>query len=165
LNGSKITLYEGGIRIPFCMQWPGHVAGGQVYRHPISSLDLLPTLVKLAGVELPRDREYDGVDLMPFLTGKADKYPHDALFWRHAQNSAARLGNWKLLQIGEDRSRLYDLVEDIGEKHDLSQAKPEVVKEMRAALGKWNAKLIAPRWEPQGTSPLTFNGEEIFWAY
>lgn len=96
---------------------------------------------------------------------KDDKHPHDALFWRHGRNSAARVGNWKLLQIGEDRSRLYHLASDIGEKHDLSQTKPEVVKELRAALRKWNAKLMEPRWEPQGTSPLSFNGESIAWSY
>jgi arylsulfatase A-like enzyme len=165
LNGCKCTMYEGGIRVPFCVEWPGHIREGQVYRHPISSLDILPTFLGRAGAALPKDREYDGVDLLPYLTGKDSSPPHGSLFWRHAQNSAARMGNWKLVQIGEDRSRLYDLESDIGEKKDLSAARPEIVRKIRAALRDWNTKLIEPRWEPQGTAHLPINGEDIVWAY
>ena len=163
LNGCKCTYYEGGIRVPFAMQWPGHIPAGQTYRHPVVSRDIFPTFLNLAGARLPQDREYDGVDLMPYLTSKKEGAPHDILFWRAGSNSAARRGNWKLIAIGEDKNRLYDLATDIGEKKDLSTQHPDVVKELRAALKAWNAKLIAPRWEPRGTPMIPINGENIRW--
>jgi arylsulfatase A-like enzyme len=164
LSGSKCTMFEGGIRLPFCMQWQGHVPGRQVYRHPIMSFDLLATFVSQAGVALPTDRTYDGADLVPHLTGKAGGAPHEMLFWRAGRNSAARQGNWKLLQLGEDRTRLYDLSTDISEKKDLSASQPRVVKAMRAALKEWNSQMRAPLWASQHASPhLPVNGEDIIW--
>ncbi|MCX6630431.1 MAG: sulfatase-like hydrolase/transferase, partial [Candidatus Solibacter sp.] len=103
LNGCKCTYYEGGIRVPFAMQWPGHIPAGQTYRHPVVSRDIFPTFLNLAGARLPQDREYDGVDLMPYLTSKKEGAPHDILFWRAGSNSAARRGNWKLIAVGEDK--------------------------------------------------------------
>lgn len=162
LSGCKCTMFEGGIRLPFCLQWPGHVAGGQVYRRPIISLDLMATFASQAGAELPKDREYDGVNLIPYLTGKASHPPHERLFWRAGRNGAVRQGNWKLLKLGEDRVRLYDLATDIGEKKDVSVSHRDVVKEMLAAFTKWNSQMVAPRWP--GKSPnLTVNGEKITW--
>jgi arylsulfatase A-like enzyme len=165
LNGSKCTLYEGGIRIPSAMQWTGHVRPGQVYRQPIISTDILPTFLKQAGVGLPKDRKYDGVDLLPYLTGTESGAPHEMLFWRVGRNSAARMGKWKLLQLEHDRNRLYDLESDIGEKKDVAAANPEILKTMRAAIQAWHAQLIEPRWEPQGTANLPINGEDINWDF
>jgi arylsulfatase A-like enzyme len=163
LSGAKCTLFEGGIRVPFCMQWPGHVPGRQVYRHPIMSFDLLSTFTKLAGVELPRDRQYDGVNLIPHLAGKISQPPHPRLFWRAGRNAAMRQGNWKLLQLGEDRTHLYDLAIDLAERHDRSSEHPELVKEMRAVLKDWSTQMIAPRWSPQASPNLPVNGENITW--
>jgi arylsulfatase A-like enzyme len=163
LSGGKCTMFEGGIRIPFCLEWPGHVRGGQVYRNPMMSFDLLSTFTALAGQELPPDRVYDGVNLIPYLTGKDSNAPHDRLFWRAGRNAAMRQGNWKLLQLGEDRTHLYDLSADIGERKDLSAARPEIVKRMRADLREWNAGLAAPLWRPQASPNLAVNGEAITW--
>jgi arylsulfatase A-like enzyme len=162
LSGCKCTMFEGGIRLPFCMQWPGHVPGGQVYREPIMSFDLLATFASQAGAALPTDRVYDGVDLIPHLTGKASRPPHEMLFWRGGRNLAARKGKWKLLQLGEDRTHLYDLATDIGEKKDISASHPDVVKGMRAALKEWNSHMHAPLWAPQSPH-LHVNGEDIIW--
>jgi len=162
LNGSKCTVYEGGIRVPFAAQWPGHLPAGHVYRKPVVSRDLLPTFLAAAGIPLPHDREYDGVNLMPYLTGQNNSTPHDTLFWRHSRNSAVRSGNWKLVRLGEEKTHLYDLSKDLGEKQDVSGDKPKVVKRLIAAYNGWSAKMMAPRWAPWGID-IPINGEAIHW--
>ena len=87
LRGGKLSYYEGGMRVPFMMRWPGHIQPGLVYRDVVSLLDILPTSVAAAGGKLPTDRVYDGVDLMPYLTGKEDRSPHDLLAWRRFRSS------------------------------------------------------------------------------
>lgn len=164
LNGSKITYFEGGIRVPFAMQWPGVIPGGRTYRNPVVSRDILPTLVAAAGAALPKDREYDGVDLLPYLTGRNNASPHDILFWRSGDVFAARKGNWKLIQAGGKATRLYDLSSDLGEKNDRSAAEAGVVRELRAALKQWNTKLVPPRWKPRSVVNLPVNGEKFVWS-
>ena len=97
LRYGKLTHLEGGFRVPFAMQWPGHLKAGTVSGQVISSLDLFPTAVALAGGELPKDRVLDGVNLMPFLTGQTKTAPHEVLRWRNGPNAAVRKGNWKVL--------------------------------------------------------------------
>jgi arylsulfatase A-like enzyme len=160
LNGSKCTLYEGGIRVPFAMQWPGRIKPGQVYRKTVSSLDMAPTFLNLAGAA--SEHPLDGVDLLPYVTGKNSGAPNEKLFWRMGRNSAARIGNWKLIQIG-DKAKLYDLATDIGEKKDLAAEKPEVVRDLTAAWKAWNAPMVAPLWKPRGTPEIPINGEKITW--
>lgn len=82
LRGGKLSYYEGGIRVPFMMRWPGHIRARLVYRDVVSLLDVLPTSVAAAGGKLPEDRVYDGVDLMPYLSGKKSGSPHNMLAWR-----------------------------------------------------------------------------------
>ena len=163
LNGSKCTLYEGGMRVPFAAKWPGRIPAGKVESRVVSSLDILPTFLAAAGLKPPTDREFDGVDLMPYLTGKNTKPPHAILFWRNGPNAAVRKGNWKLIQIGES-SRLYDLSSDLGEKKDVAAKRPEVVSDLQAELKKWNAKTIAPKWPARGTPKIPVNGESIAWS-
>jgi arylsulfatase A-like enzyme len=162
LNGSKCTLYEGGFRIPFAVKWPGKAPAGKVDHRVVSSLDIVPTLLAAAGLRAPADRELDGVDLIPYLARGNTKAPHEILFFRNGPNSAVRKGNWKLIQIG-DSSRLYDLAKDLGEKTNVAAAHPEVVKELRAAWGAWNAEMVAPLWEPHGKPKIPVNGETIEW--
>ena len=114
LSGAKCTLYEGGIRVPFLVKWPGHVPAGKTEHRVVSSLDILPTFLAAAGAKAPADREYDGVDVMPYLSGKNTKPLHAVLFWRMGPNAAVRKGDWKLIQIGQT-SKLFDLKSDIGE--------------------------------------------------
>ncbi|MHC4750663.1 MAG: sulfatase-like hydrolase/transferase [Planctomycetota bacterium] len=108
LRATKGTMYEGGIRVPFMIQWPGRLKAGQVYEHPVISLDILPTVAAAAGVDLLKDRKIDGVDLLPYLAGKKKQPPHETLFWRRGQNYAARKGNFKLVKM-DGESELYDL--------------------------------------------------------
>lgn len=147
LRGMKGQVYEGGIRVPFLMQWRGHVPAGLVYDKPVISLDILPTALTAAGVALPEDSKLDGVSLLPFLTAAAEGTPHDCLYWRFGEQWAIRKGDWKLLQSREsDMVELYQLSEDAAEAKNLAGDSAERVKEMRSAYEAWNTELMTPRW-------------------
>ena len=141
LNGEKGMLTEGGIRVPFVVSWKGQIPGGQVYKSPVISLDVAATAVSLAG--LPGDPQLDGVDLIPFLKRETASAPHETLFWRWVAQSAARAGRWKYLRGGK-REYLYDLENDIEERHNLIKEQPEIAKRLAGELEKWS----------QGLSPV-----------
>lgn len=145
LRATKGTMFEGGIRVPFMVQWPGRLKAGQVYDHPAIALDILPTAAAAAKADLPKDRTIDGVNLLPYLTGEKKSQPHDTLFWRAGKNSAVRKGNWKLVKMGSETG-LFDLSSDIGESKDLKQERPGVLKEMEETFEKWNSQMIDPVW-------------------
>lgn len=98
LREGKLTTYEGGVRVPFLARWPGKIRAGAESDEPVMAIDLLPTLAKLLGVTLPADREIDGKDIWPVLSGQAEaKSPHEALFfWAGSELQAVRAGKWKL---------------------------------------------------------------------
>jgi arylsulfatase A-like enzyme len=161
LRGYKAQTWEGGIRVPFLVRWKGRLPAGKLYDQPVIQLDILPTALAAAGVELRPDWKLDGVDLLPHLEGRVSKAPHSALYWRFAQHMAIRMGDWKLVKApdgptpelrrrtAEDDAtgaRLFNLAVDIGEKTDLAQREPERVKAMAAAWKAWNAELAEPRW-------------------
>jgi arylsulfatase A-like enzyme len=148
LRATKGTMYEGGIRVPFMVQWPGRLKAGLVYDHPVISLDILPTAAAAAGAEVPGDRKLDGVNLLPYLTGKKKKSPHETLFWRSGQNHALRKGNFKLVKMGAETG-LFDLASDIGESKDLKAEKPGVLKEMQDTYERWNSQMVEPVWTMQ----------------
>jgi arylsulfatase A-like enzyme len=146
LRGFKGQVWEGGIREPFLIQWKGRLPAGKLYDPPVISLDILPTAAAAAGVKLPDDARLDGVNLLPFLTGHSDRPPHEMLFWRFGKQSAIRQGNWKLVKLPSQHEQLFDLAADIGERHDLAAQNPDVVKQLDAALRKWDSQLAEPRW-------------------
>ena len=145
LLGGKLTLFEGGQRVPFLVQYPGVLPKGVEYGRAISTLDLFPTFVSLAGGTMPAGR--DGVDVVPFLTGSAAGDPHEALFWRSGTNLAVRQGKWKLVNLGRGTHvLLFDVSADIGETTDLAAQNPAKVKELSALLAAWDAQLAEPLW-------------------
>lgn len=144
LRGKKADTFEGGVRIPFLVQWKGKLPAGKVYDKPLVSLDILPTAVALAGGKAASNVE--GVDLLPYLKGKKSASPHDKLFWRICEKSGARVGDWKLVRNGDGTEKLFNLADDIGEKNDLSAANPEKLKELQAAYKEWDATNIPPKW-------------------
>ena len=162
LRGSKRQTWEGGIRVPFFISWKGHLAAGKTDARPIIQLDVLPTALAAAGVALQPQWKLDGVNLLPFLTGKQSGPPHDALYWRLGDNLAIRQGDWKLVKTSEGPLRpsdpdtlntlvgagLYNLAADIGERHDLAAERPEKVKELAEAWRRWNSQLAKPLWGP-----------------
>ena len=175
LRGSKRQTWEGGIRVPFIISWKGHLAAGTTDTRPIIQLDVLPTALAAAGVELRPDWQLDGVDLLPFLTGKTAGVPHDALYWRLGGMMAIRKGDWKLVKTRDGALRdidpavlsdlsmaeLYNVKEDIGETKNLAAARPEKAKELAEAWWKWNKELVMPGWGPsvpRARDSLRFEG-------
>ncbi len=146
LSGYKAQLWEGGIRVPFLAQWKGRLPAGRVYEQPVIALDILPTAVAAAGGKLPDTGKVDGVNLLPHLTGEVKGPPHEFLFWRSGPQSAARKGDWKLLRGWQPAVQIFDLAADIGEKKNLAGQQPVVVKELAAALEKWDGELAKPLW-------------------
>lgn len=145
LRLGKLFLFEGGIRIPMIIRWPGVLQPGTVYRRPVNSLDVFPTACAAAGIDLPSDLSLDGVDLLPYLKGQNADSPHDALFWSNGPNKAVRLGKWKMIVAG-DHTFLFDLDADIGETKDLAQQQPEVVRKLKEALKEWQGQMKPPAW-------------------
>jgi len=143
LRGGKGSMYEGGVRIPFMMQWKGKLAPGQTYDNAVSSMDLFPTCASLAGAEVPGN--LDGVNLMPFLTGKDQGLPHEWMFWRQGPRTAYRKGNWKI--VYDPRSEdweLYNLDEDLIEQRDLAGSHPDKLKDLVKDWEKTNGEMQAP---------------------
>ncbi|MDQ2938850.1 MAG: sulfatase-like hydrolase/transferase [Acidobacteriota bacterium] len=167
LRGSKRQTWEGGIRVVFIIRWKGHLAEGRTDTRPIIQLDVLPTALAAAGVKPQPQWKLDGVNLLPFLTGKMSGRPHEALYWRLGENMAIRKGDWKLVKTSErplqdldpavpydlSGAELYNLADDIGEKMNLAALHPEKVKELAAAWQRWNKGLAKPLWAPGGRGP------------
>ncbi len=162
LKGYKSSTWEGGIRVPFFIQWRGRLPTGKVYNHPVIQLDIQPTALAAAGGSVKKEWKVDGVNLLPYLEGKNSGRPHEALYWRFGPQWAIRKGDWKLLQAPEEKLlppialpempvgsvHLYNLAKDIGESDDLHAKHPEKVKELRAAWEAWNKELAPPGWLP-----------------
>ena len=159
LRGSKRQTWEGGIRVPFIIQWKGHLPEGKTDGRPIIQLDVLPTVMTAAGVTPQRDWQLDGVNLLPFLTGAASGSPHDTLYWRLGDNMAIRIGDWKLVKthegpLGSDPAvlsdlsgaELFNLADDIGEDRNVAASHPEKVRELADAWQRWNRQLALPLW-------------------
>ena len=145
LNGGKSSMLEGGIRVPFVMQWPKRIKAGTVYDRPVISLDILPTVAAAGGAKAPTEPGIDGVDVLPFVRGDKAGTPHKILFWRRGTDYAVRRGDSKAIKR-KDRWYLYDLANDLREKNNLAEDKPELLAELRAAVDKWEKGLVPPKW-------------------
>lgn len=149
LNGQKATTWEGGIRVPFLLSWPGKLPAGTTYAEPVIQLDLLPTILAATGAAIEDAAKLDGVNLLPYLTGEQTEAPHKSLYWRFGEQMALRQGDWKLLKVrGDAKPRLYNLKDDIGEQTDLAATNAERVNQLQADWDAWNATLVEPKWIP-----------------
>jgi arylsulfatase A-like enzyme len=156
LRGSKRTTLEGGVRVPFFMVQPGTIPAGGVDDRPVIQLDVHATALAIAGVTPKPEWKLEGVNLMPYITGKETKPPHEVLFWKLGDQIAVRQGDWKLVRYdqtvdgikggGVTAPRLYHLKDDIGEVKDLAKQEPEKVKSLQAAWDTWHASNIKPLW-------------------
>ncbi|HEY7308377.1 MAG TPA: sulfatase-like hydrolase/transferase [Gemmataceae bacterium] len=153
LRDGKGYLYEGGIRVPLIVKWPGVTRAGATNAAPVSSIDFFPTVLDACGVK--SDARPDGVSLTPLLKGKDLK--REALFWHYPHycnqggrpGGAVRAGDYKLIEFYEDNRReLFDLQKDRGESHNLSADKPEVVKELAGKLAAWRKEVGARMMKP-----------------
>ncbi|MDN5215821.1 sulfatase [Fulvivirgaceae bacterium BMA12] len=149
LSGTKANHLEGGIRVPFLMRWPGVVPEKSTYDFPISTLDLLPTFFVAAGGSLNALKEIDGVDLLPYISGKNVRRPHQTLFWKKENRGVIREGDWKLLRFPDRPAELYNIAQDIAEVNNLAMKHPDKVKEMYKKLFEWELTLQRPLWQLQ----------------
>ncbi len=152
LRGGKGTVYEGGIRVPFLAQWKGTLPKGKIYRQPVISLDVFATAAALSKASLPKNKKFDGVNLMPYLTGEKKEAPHQKLFWRIGARAALRVGDWKLLRqtkLANGSWELYNLAEDLREAKNLATTQPSKLDELKTAWEKMNAEMIDPVWLPR----------------
>ena len=142
LREGKGSLYEGGIRVPFAMQWPGQIPGGQVYNQPVISLDIFATVAYYAGAE--PGKALDGVNIVPYILGKAQGTPHEHLFWRKydSESYAIRSGDTKLVNMNGVQDELYDLAEDISEQQELSIE--EELQRLLSAKNSWESMMMDP---------------------
>ena len=143
----KGTLWEGGIRVPCVIRWPGHIPAGVSSAQPSISMDLSATILAATGTEVPAGRESDGVNLVPILDGKAPAASR-ALCWRILQPGhfqvAVRKAKWKLIWDA-GMELLFDLESDVGERHDLGAEHPEKVAELRAEYIRWENEMAKAR--------------------
>ncbi|CAN5451917.1 hypothetical protein BH11PLA2_BH11PLA2_27520 [soil metagenome] len=159
LRGDKAQTLEGGIRVPFFATWPGMLPAGKTYDQPVTTLDILPTALSLAGMKA--EAKFDGVNLIPHLTGQVATSPHDALYWRFGPQKAIRKGNWKLVEWRDFDTKknsgwqLYDLATDTGEKTDVAAAHPDILADLNGNWNEWNKSNIAPLWHGSaGEDPM-----------
>jgi len=167
LRGSKRQTYEGGVRVPYVIRWKGRLPEGRVDGRPVIQLDVMPTVLAAAGVTVQPAWRLDGLDLLPYLTGKLSP-PDRALYWRFGDHMAIRMGDWKLVKSSEGPVRaagpegfgglagaeLYNLKDDIGERNNLAAAQPQKVKQLGETWHQWNSGLAAPMWLPSAGSPV-----------
>lgn len=148
LRGQKGQMYEGAIRVPFMVQWKGRLPSGRVYDKPVSSMDIFATASAIAGAKTPK--QVEGVDLIPFLTGKDNGRPHQTLYWRQGGKTALRHGDWKLVRMGKTfesgnaKWELYDLSKDISEEKNLATSHPERLTELVELWEKMNGEMSEP---------------------
>jgi arylsulfatase A-like enzyme len=154
-------MYEGGTREPLFVKWPGVVEPGAVCHTPVTTPDFYPTMLEAAGADGNPDHQVDGVSIMPLLKG-VGALKREAIFWHYPHygnqggtpGASVRKGDYKLINFFEDdRLELYNLREDPGEARNLTEARPDLARELKELLSAWQKKVEAkipqpnPAWE------------------
>ncbi|OVE81281.1 hypothetical protein BVY04_03575 [bacterium M21] len=145
LGGRKGSEFEGGTRVPFILNWKGHVPSG-TYDPMVSALDIFPTCVVAAGGTTKFERPLDGVDLVPYLNGQKKHSPHPQLYFRKLECAAIRDGRWKMIRAGRAGYALYNLNEDLAERENLASQMPEKLEELKKKLKAWERDKMDPLW-------------------
>ena len=149
LRAEKGTLYEGGIREPMIVCWPGQIKTGSISHTPVTSVDFIPTFADIIGVELPQHQVFDGQSILPQLLGQSSEqdrplYWHYPVYHHDVPASAIRVGDWKLMENLVDGSlALYNLSSDPGESEDLSQQETAKRDELYSMLTAWRNEVGA----------------------
>ncbi len=173
-RGWKITLFEGGIRVPMLMRWPARIPAGTEIESPVAHIDVMPTLVAAGEGRIPETIEIDGKDLLPLATGASTEDPHEAIFWTSGYYRVVRAGDWKL-QVSErpNKAWLFNLASDPTEQNNVAEDNPDVVSELTALLDAHSAGSRPPLYPHQAEFPVAVDktraerfedGDEvIFW--
>lgn len=145
LRATKGTVYEGGVRVPFVLAWPGQLPAGRAYDAPVSALDIFPTVVGTAGIETATN--LDGVNLMPYLLGAESAPPHEQLFWHSDEGGqfATRTAEHKLVRVLAREPELYAIGEDISESSPVSEDGVRI-RELSGSIEAWHADHPPPAW-------------------
>ncbi len=149
LKGAKGGAYEGGLRVPMFVKWPGQTPAGSVLDAPVTALDIGATAIAMAGGD-PEAAGLHGKDIRPYMTQQSAEPPHEVLYWHTARNTnpegVIREGDFKLI-IGKNKLELYNLKDDLGERKDLAASYPEKVQTMKARWLKWDEDKKPPLWK------------------
>jgi arylsulfatase A-like enzyme len=194
-SGWKRYHLEGGHRVPFFISWPIKIPGGKVESALVSSLDLLPTFAAAAGVQVSFDKPIDGVNLLPYLSGKVADQPHQNLFWRAGANFAVRDGKWKLIVLNKtvandfvninkndsagllrngpfegispygQHTLLYNLTDDPSEKTNIAIEHPDVVESLTKKFELWNKDNVQPNAKSSRGIPTVIDNEIVQLAF
>jgi arylsulfatase A-like enzyme len=163
LKGGKLNQFEGGIQVPFMMKWPARIPAGIRYKYPVSSADIFVTSFINAGGTLPQDREYDGVNLLPFVLGENTDRPHEHLFWRADHIWAVRDGDYKLILSTRDGwAELYDLSTDKSESYNLKEQMPDLYEKLYLLHQQWQEDKLPekPMWPRIMDKRFIIDGKE-----
>ena len=135
LRGRKGQMFEGGIRVPCIVKWPGKIPAGATSDEFLTSLEILPTLCAATAAAPPKGVALDGFDMLPVLQGRRAS-PRTEMFWQRKLDKGARVGHWKWVESSRGNG-LFDLRHDIGERRDLSKERPEILKKVQARFANW----------------------------
>jgi arylsulfatase A-like enzyme len=158
-RGWKITMFEGGLRVPMFVKWPKRIAAGSSVDTPVAHIDMMPTLAAAAGASQPQGVAIDGVSLLPLVTGEgAQSWDRDTLFWQNGHYQVVRHGDWKL-QLNDRptdglQKWLYNLADDPTEQNNLAASYPDKLKELEALLAAHQAGSRGPLYESVTQMPV-----------
>lgn len=173
-RGWKLSLFEGGIRVPMFVSWPARIPAGTVIDTPVAHIDVTPTLAEAAGADLPAGVEIDGHSLLPLAEGTGGlERPDDALFWQSGYYRVVRAGSWKLQVDGKQgKSWLFDLATDPAESTNLAAREPEKLAQLQALLDRHHENARAPLYASTSDIPVAIDktgaeelteGDEFVW--
>lgn len=174
-RGWKATFFEGGIRVPFLVRWPGTIAPGQKPTVPAHHLDVFATAAAATGAAMPANRKMDSVDLLPFVTGKASRTTERTLIWRSGAYQAIMEGHWKL-QIAQrpDKRWLFDMATDPTERENVASEHPDEVKRLAMKLAEFDRRMPPPGWpalmeqairiDVPSDAPWRADQEYVYWS-
>ncbi|MCH2059373.1 MAG: sulfatase-like hydrolase/transferase [Verrucomicrobiales bacterium] len=147
LRGKKGQMWEGGLRVPCIIRWPAALPAGKTCDAFLSSMEIFPTIAAAAGADLPAGVTLDGFNMLPVLR---DKVPskRTAMFWQRRNLKAARVENWKWVDMGNDSQGLFDLGSDPGERRNLATKKPDILNRLRKKFADWRKEM--EQAEPRG---------------
>ena len=159
LNGKKGILFEGGMRVPMILNHPKK-SGLSTYTKTVSTLDILPSSLSMAGLSVNFPKPLDGKDLTPYLFEGKKEEPHSVLFWRKLEMKSIRKQNWKLIITEGLPPMLYNINKDLSERNNKAEAHPEVVSQLSEELKEWEKGLITPLW---GEDKVHYNERKYYY--